>query len=292
MANKYYVIVKAVLDKVDLQSQLNNISTKTVYIKTNFNLDQNAINQQVQRWNNSLAKMEALHPDAFKSAAVQTQVAEFQKLIGLYEGGKIPIGDVRTQLDNVNTSLVQSSAAMKNVTKDGLSFGSMIDLAVKKVVIWSIATTALYGALKQLKEGIQYLTDLDEAMTDVRVVTGMSEVDIGILASQYNKLATELGATTLQVANGSLEWLRQGKTVQETAELMKSTMMMSKLGNMESAEATEYLTSTLNGFNLSAEESVSVVDKLVNFARTYSNIWILSLTEFKRMIKLENDYIG
>jgi TP901 family phage tail tape measure protein len=167
--------------------------------------------------------------------------------------------------------------------------------AINKVLLWSVATTAIYASLRQIKEGIQYLTDLDEAMTDVRVVTGMSETDIGILAGQYNKLATELGATTLQVADGSLEWLRQGKTVQETAELMKSTMMMSKLGNMESAEATEYLTSTLNGFNLSAEESVSVVDKLValdnsyatsvgnqKIAETHSNMWIeynLNLTK-------------
>jgi len=40
--------------------------------------------------------------------------------------------------------------------------------------------------------------------------------------------------------------------------------MMSKLGNIEAAQATELMTSTLNGFKLSAEDAATVVDKLVN----------------------------
>lgn len=44
---------------------------------------------------------------------------------------------------------------------------------------------------------------------------------------------------------------------------MKSTMMMSKLGNMESAQSTEYLTSIINGFKLEAEDTQDVVSKLV-----------------------------
>ena len=40
--------------------------------------------------------------------------------------------------------------------------------------------------------------------------------------------------------------------------------MLSKLGMMESSEATEKLTATLNGYKLSAEDAMDVVDKLVN----------------------------
>ena len=39
-------------------------------------------------------------------------------------------------------------------------------------------------------------------------------------------------------------------------------MTLSKVGAMESAEATELLTSTLNGYKMSAEESMNVVDKV------------------------------
>ena len=40
-------------------------------------------------------------------------------------------------------------------------------------------------------------------------------------------------------------------------------MMLSKLGALDSAQATEYLTAILNGFNMKGEDAVKVVDKLV-----------------------------
>lgn len=51
-------------------------------------------------------------------------------------------------------------------------------------------------------------------------------------------------------------------------------MMLSKLGNMSSAEATEKLTSTLNGYKLEAKDAADVVSKLVavdNIAATSTN---------------------
>ena len=39
--------------------------------------------------------------------------------------------------------------------------------------------------------------------------------------------------------------------------------MLSKLGDLEAADATKYLTSTLNGYKMEAEDATSVVDKLV-----------------------------
>ena len=39
--------------------------------------------------------------------------------------------------------------------------------------------------------------------------------------------------------------------------------MLSTLGMMESAEATEKLTAVLNGYKLGAEDAAGVVDKLV-----------------------------
>ena len=74
----------------------------------------------------------------------------------------------------------------------------------------------------------------------------------------------------------SLEFIRQGKNAEETATLIKNSMMMSKLANMSSVESTEALTAIMNGYKLSAEETTSVVDRLVaiKFVATHSNMWI------------------
>jgi TP901 family phage tail tape measure protein len=46
--------------------------------------------------------------------------------------------------------------------------------------------------------------------------------------------------------------------------------MMSKLGNIEAAQATELMTATLNGFKLSANDAMSVVDRLIALDNSYA----------------------
>lgn len=124
----------------------------------------------------------------------------------------------------------------------------------------------VYRGFQMLQEGIQKCLDtmkeLDKAFTDIRLVTGGTQEETNQLAQDYNQLAKELGATTQEVAEGASEWLRQGKTTEETTQLLKSSMTLSKVGAMESAEATELLTSSLNGYKLEAQDAMTVVDKI------------------------------
>jgi len=129
---------------------------------------------------------------------------------------------------------------------------------------------AVYGTLRSIKEGIKYVSDLNKELTNIQIVTGMTGAETKVLAGDYNRLASVMGVQTAEIAKGSLEWFRQGKTIEQTTALMRSSLMMSKLGNMEAADSTEKLTATLNGFKMTAEESVSVVDRLVALDNQYA----------------------
>ena len=138
--------------------------------------------------------------------------------------------------------------------------------ALKQTFAYGLAMRALRAAQRELNEAIRYTIDLNTEMAKIKVLQvegAKTAYEINNLADSFNRLAQEMGASTLEVAKGSVEWLRQGKTVEETRELLRSTLMLSKLGNIESADATEKLTSTLNGYKMAASEAVTVVDKLV-----------------------------
>lgn len=109
---------------------------------------------------------------------------------------------------------------------------------------------------------IQMAKQLDKSMVNLRIVTGGTKSETRELVSVYAQLAKQLGVTTQEVVNGATEWLRQGYTVQESQKLVTASVYLSKLGMIESGQATEYLTSVLKGFKLETSEAVSVVDKL------------------------------
>jgi len=152
---------------------------------------------------------------------------------------------------------------LKGVNSQSKNFGDTLVNIAKRMVTYAIATGGIYAAMAQLGKGIQYIKDLDKEMTNIQMVTGGTDEETDALALSYNQLGKEMSVSTLEIAKGSLEFVRQGKTAEETATLIKNSTMMSKLGNMSAIESSEALTSIMNGFKLTAEETGEVVSKLV-----------------------------
>lgn len=118
----------------------------------------------------------------------------------------------------------------------------------------------------KVRQGIQQITQsilqLNKALTDIQIVTGDTETETQNLLSGYSKLGKQIGATTLEVAHAANSWLRQGYSVSQVNDLVTSSLYLSKLGMIDSGQATEYMTSMLHGFKLEAEDAMEVVDKL------------------------------
>jgi len=159
--------------------------------------------------------------DVTKGTAISNEMLQ------LLSGDIIP-DEAIAKAQRLSGGLKEVDQAVRAVGKNALSWGQSINTAITKTVQWTIATTALFASLHEIQNGIQYAIDLNKAMTSIAVVSGASNEEIKQLSGEYNALAKEIGATTLEVAEGSLEWVRQGKSAEETATLLKDSMMMSK----------------------------------------------------------------
>lgn len=125
-----------------------------------------------------------------------------------------------------------------------------------------LARTALQALRRAAQEAKDTVVDLDKAATDLAIVTGSGSEEAYALLKKYNQMAQQLGATTTQISDAAAEWLRQGKTAAETATLIEQSMILSKVGAMEAATATENLTSAMKGYGLAVEDVSGIVDKL------------------------------
>ena len=81
---------------------------------------------------------------------------------------------------------------------------------------------------------------------------------------RYNDLGQELGSVTSDVAKSADSWLRQGRSMSETNQLIKDSMVLSKDAQMSSEDASEVLTATLNGFQMNADQASKVNDILTS----------------------------
>jgi len=132
--------------------------------------------------------------------------------------------------------------------------GKFVRMASSYLIFMNLQR-AIYGSITTVKE-------LDSAMTSLQIVTEKSNTSITNMVHNYSNMAKELGVTLQSVMEGSEEWLRQGFSEAQTEELLRASTMLSTVGNMEAAQATESLTSILNGFNMEASQATMVIDTL------------------------------
>lgn len=135
---------------------------------------------------------------------------------------------------------------------------------------FGLAHRGITAIQMKFRELIQTVQELDKAMTNIRIVTGMNNSEAQDLMKTYNGLAKELGVTTQAIAEASNEWLRQGYTAEETNDLIQGSVYLSTLGMIDASQATEYLTSMLKGFRLEASRVNEAVSMLVQLDMEYA----------------------
>lgn len=177
---------------------------------------------------------------------------------------KINIGVNGSGINNTVQQLHQMNSAgntstsifgkLKNVIKDTFSEGKIVTTAYLAVL------NMVYKAGAKAKEAIE---DIDESITNISVATNLSRKATADLVGEYNQYARELKATTKDVTDAADDWLRAGKTMEEAKELIKDSTMLSKLGQIAPTEATEDLLATMNGYELSVQQTGEALDAMV-----------------------------
>lgn len=141
-------------------------------------------------------------------------------------------------------------------------FGNTLREAFLAYTGANLLQDALHEVTRAGKEAIDTVKELNDLKTDLQMVTGDSSDKVGTLINDYNDLAQELGATTKAVGESADAFLRQGRTMQETNQLIQDSMVLSKVAKIDAEESAEILTATINGFKMAASEASHVNDVL------------------------------
>ena len=159
---------------------------------------------------------------------------------------------------NIDTEDIrQGQQQIHNLNNEARNTRSIFSEYLNAREIFRAVTNAIKEAVNEVKE-------LNKAQTDLQIVTGKSNAEMVSLMNKYNELAKDMSVTTKNITSSADEWLRQGKSVAETNELIKDSVILAKVGQIDEAEATKYLTSAMNGFKAETSDVIGIVDKLTN----------------------------
>lgn len=248
----YQIRITAGLNQTASAAQIKNdlkkINTSKNHVRLVGQMDQDAtkknVDSAVKKLKNTEIQLSGLLDTTSTQKNVQQQIEQLKK---------IPTVEAKADVNVEGAEQVDQLS--QKMDKAGASATSMAANVY-------LARTALQALRRAAQEARDTIVELDAAATDLAIVTGSGSDEAYSLLQDYNQMAQQLGATTTQISDAAGEWLRQGKTAAETTTLIEQSMILSKVGAMESEEATKNLTSAMKGYGLAVEDVSGIVDKL------------------------------
>ena len=247
--NSFNIKLQAVLDKIksiaNIKADIKAIEGKLPKIKLQGTLLKSATRKELDE------KLKTINPKV-KIDADTTEAEKKIRKIGKQKTDP----NITPKVDN--TQAVSSLKQVQKETKtlwerftNGIIGANLVRMSVQKV------TQAIHQAISAVKE-------LDKIKTDIQIASGVSNAEINSMMKSYNQMAKDLSSTTTDVGNAANEIVRMGESLSNTNKLIENSTMLAKIGMIDSSQATEYLISSMKGFQVSAENSTEIIDKLTS----------------------------
>ncbi|HID0767941.1 TPA: phage tail tape measure protein [Clostridium botulinum] len=236
----------------------------------------------IQGYENKINKLKKTYKDLIKEADLKKLREEMAKLARSKDAEEYSrqLKIIKNEYDKLANSMNSGKSS-----KGGIL--SSISEAMTKFPIWIGATTAWMEAIHKVKDGIGFIANLDKAQTNIAMITGMQKDKVAGLTGEYSKLAGQLHTTTLEMMGGAEEFLRAGRSVEETKGLLKASTIGGAISGQDNRAVSEQLIAITNGFSNMTEQAQkdgkSYEEVVMHVIDTISTLDNASATSFQEV---------
>lgn len=159
-------------------------------------------------------------------------------------------------LDSAGESLDKLTERQKNASQ-ALNYLQYAFSTISVFRLFRRAISSVHDAVKEL----------DAAMMETAVVTKYTISDLWKKLPEYTERANRLGVSTLGAYQSATLYYQQGLNDKQVGAISEETLKMARIASLDYADATNYMTAALRGFNMelnntSAEHVNDVYNRL------------------------------
>lgn len=167
------------------------------------------------------------------------------------------------QFNEIQNGFKQTTSIMKSQGNVGKSWADDFRRAFSQIAqfagAYGMIQNVIFDVPRQMWSAVR---DVDDAMTNLQMATGVSNTQAKELMSTYAQLGDQLKATATDVAASATEWLKQGQSIENSEKLAQDSIILSKIGDLSSEDATKTITAAMKSYNLGVDEVMDFVDQI------------------------------
>jgi TP901 family phage tail tape measure protein len=196
------------------------------------------------------------------------------------EGGQLV--NQKVLLDSNNNAILRLSESTQKLSGSNAALTGEINKssdslqnAAGKVLLWTVATGAVFGSIRAAKSVVTNFKDVELATAALSVVargfgTSQAAIDQGArnVTQEILKLKVAFGSTGGEALQAATTFARLGLSQQQTVDATKTALLASNVAFISAADAANLLASAYQQFQLSTQDIPKILDNLNTLSNT------------------------
>ena len=251
LSNELYNKEKAIA--LELDNQLKALN-ELVKIKQKIN----NINQIAQDYETNATEIDIANQD----------IKNAKSNIENYETQIIP--ETKQAFDEIINNSREASGSIEKVKQETEEMGNEFKEAAEQSKslaqiksyfnYWFSVGTILNKISQAVTSAVNDFKELDKQFNEISIVTGKTMNELWEGFSNLNRIAQEYGVTTSNVVSVQKLYYQQGRSAADVTQLTGETLKFARISGLDYAEATNYMTASLNAYKIEASEASKITD--------------------------------
>jgi TP901 family phage tail tape measure protein len=208
---------------------------------------------------------------------IQGMTGDWVKFSQTYqaEGNKIlkVSGALNTKTDELITSNAKLTNGLQDNKRATITWSEAINTAFTRLIQWQVATVALFGALRMLKQGFQDMMEIEAQSVNIMKVLNGTEFQKkqqgGLLDKAAIGLAKEYGQSIIDVQKAMQSWSRSFKDTDSIVKMTRASLLAATATDITFEGSVKHLSAIMAEWGMKTDQVTHCVDVLNSVSNKY-----------------------
>lgn len=180
------------------------------------------------------------------TAATKEARMQMQAYFDMLQGGratKAQFQEISIGYDDINTS-------MRQMGRLGSSFAASVKAGIGTFTSWIGASTIVMKTLSEIRKGIQTITELDSALTNINYTMDVSSQQLKNIGNSSFEMAKNLKTSASNVLQALTLYANANETADSILEKTKTAVMLSNVSGISASDTADMLQGVSEQFEI------------------------------------------
>lgn len=252
------------------QNQIKELQQQIVALKSELrNLGVNVDTRGIENFQNNARQTLATLRQA------QSEVGRLASSSGTGNNGAIQqqvtqAGRLRDTISAVRQEVVRVNREFQNNGSRWVGTVDALRTAFHKFPIWLISGSVFFTTIAGVTDLTRKVIELDTALTNLRRVSDANPFEFDTVIDRSIERVDALSGRLDEYLELLNEYSRTGKTLDQAFDLADTTQTLVNISDLDAKGAFDALTASTLAFNITAEDSIRIADKLNEVDNNFS----------------------